>query len=422
MGALRSAASRTFRKVAPQLARRLRPHVTYSQDYVSLARRHVPLSHPLFQLTQADLAASARSAAPAPGPPGSVVWLVPHFWHAAFGGIYTIFRFASGFAERGARTHIVIFDTADADVAALKEKMVASFPSLAGATVQAFDVESGSTDTLPSTDVAICTLWPSAYVLLKFNRVGRKYYFVQDYEPLFYPAGPNYALAESTYRFGFTGIVNTPGLLAALEQRHGMEGLAFVPAVDSRYVEPDDRDVASGRVRIFFYARPTNERNAFPLCVAIIEQLLDRYGPRIEILTAGSVWDEAEYGLAGRVTNLGLLDGLDAVSALYRTCDIGVVYMLSKHPSYQPLEFMASGMATVTNRNEDNLWLLRDGENCLLAEPSPAAMTEQVGRLVDDPSLRARIQRGGAATISRDWEAEVQRVWEYLSADQPAGA
>jgi len=408
--------------MAPQLARRLRPHVTYSQDYVSLARRHVPLSHPLFQFRQADLDASARSAAPVAGPPESVVWLVPYFSHAAFGGIYTILRFASGFAERGARTHVVIFDRADADVVALKHQMVASFPNLADATVEAFDVDSGSPDALPAADAAICTLWPSAYVLLKFNRAKRKYYFVQDYEPLFYPAGPNYALAESTYRFGFTGLVNTPGLLAALEQRHGMKGVAFVPAVDSRYVAPDVRDDDGGRVRIFFYARPSNERNAFPLCLAIIEQLLDRYGERIEIVTAGSEWDEAEYGFAGRITNLGLLSGLAAVSALYRTCDVGVVYMLSKHPSYQPLEFMASGMATVTNRNEDNLWLLRDEENCLLAEPSPAAMAEQVGRLVDDPSLRGRIQSGGEATISRDWDTEVRRVWEYLSDGQPARA
>ncbi len=28
-------------------------------------------------------------------------------------------------------------------------------------------------------------------------------YFIQDYEPYFYPHGPEYALAEDSYRFGF---------------------------------------------------------------------------------------------------------------------------------------------------------------------------------------------------------------------------
>ncbi len=58
-------------------------------------------------------------------------------------------------------------------------------------------------DDLPASDVAICTFWVSAYFLLKFNKTKRKYYFIQDYEPLFYPGGATFALAESTYRFGF---------------------------------------------------------------------------------------------------------------------------------------------------------------------------------------------------------------------------
>ena len=73
------------------------------------------------------------------------------------------------------------------------------------------------------------------------------------------------------------------------------------------------------------------------------------------------------FGLKGRVRNLGVLSSLDEVAALYRSCDIGLVFMHTKHPSYQPLEFMASGMATVSNINPATAWLLRDGENCLLA-------------------------------------------------------
>ena len=88
--------------------------------------------------------------------------------------------------------------------------------------------------------------------------------------------------------------------------------------------------------------------------------------------------------------------------------------MLSKHPSYQPLEFMASGVATVTNFNSDNLWLLRDGENCLLAEPSPHAMADAVGRLVEDVDLRTRIVQGGLASVSRDWSTQLERLWSFL--------
>ena len=69
--------------------------------------------------------------------------------------------------------------------------------------------------------------------------------------------------------------------------------------------------------------------------------------------------------------------------------------MLTRHPSYQPLEFMASGMATVSNRNPHTAWLLRHEENALLADPLPALVAEQVARLVEDPGLRERLAAAG---------------------------
>jgi glycosyltransferase involved in cell wall biosynthesis len=89
--------------------------------------------------------------------------------------------------------------------------------------------------------------------------------------------------------------------------------------------------------------------------------------------------------------------------------------MLSRHPSYQPLEFMASGMATVTNRNEDNLWLLRDGVNCLLSEPSPSAMAERIGELICNDDLRMSIARKGHEEVSsRNWESEIDAIWRQI--------
>ncbi|HSX00846.1 MAG TPA: glycosyltransferase, partial [Candidatus Saccharimonas sp.] len=164
------------------------------------------------------------------------------------------------------------------------------------------------------------------------------------------------------------------------------------------------------RLKIYFYARPGAPRNAFELGILIIQQLIKRYGDRIEIITAGAEWNEASYGLKGLITNLGRLNGHEEVSKLYASCDIGFVYMLSKHPSYQPFEYMASGMATVTNNNEDNLWFLKDGVNCLIAEPSAAAMAEKIGWLIEDEELRTKIQRGGLASVSNDWKKQEDLV------------
>jgi GT2 family glycosyltransferase len=373
------------------------------------------VSNPIFQITQADIVKSKKQINSQ-----KIVeiktanWFVPNFDHLSFGGIYTIFRFIEKFSKEGVANKIIIYDNPAFDVSKLREEIETKFPKLVNYEVIIFDPGQHDLNDLPACEVAICTFWVSAYLLLKFNKTKRKYYFIQDYEPLFYPGGSTSALAESTYRFGFRGLVNTPGLLAAVNKRHGLEGISFIPAVDQTTYRPLTNKKPDVKVRIFFYARPNNPRNAFGLGINTIKLLQKTYGNKIEIVTAGAVWNEAEYGLKGKIKNLGLLNSNSEVADLYRICDIGFVYMLSKHPSYQPFEFMASGMATVTNRNEDNLWLLQDGKNCLLAEPSPAAMAEAVGRLVEDSELRESIAKNGHDTLGYTWDQQTEMIWKDI--------
>jgi glycosyltransferase involved in cell wall biosynthesis len=372
------------------------------------------VSNPVFAITQADIELSKKTInTPLPKKIRTANWFVPNFGHLKFGGIFTIFRFIEKLSKEGVKNRIVIYDNPAINVAKLKEQIAENFPALQNYEIIVFDHSNQSVDELPACDLAFCTFWVSAYLLLKFNKTKRKYYFIQDYEPLFYPGGSTSALAESTYRFGFRALVNTPGLLAAVNQRHGMEGISFIPAVDQVLYHPDESK-NNKRVRIFFYARPTNPRNAFNLGITIIKDLLLKYGNKIEVITAGADWPESAYGLSGKITNLGLLGSLEEVADLYRSCDIGFVYMLSKHPSYQPFEFMASGMATVTNNNEDNLWMLKNGQNCLLSEPSPAAMAESIGKLIDDPDLRKKIAKNGYNSLGYTWEQQTEMIWNDI--------
>jgi len=399
------AIGRTHVKYSPYLPKPLRAAAgKYASDYIYL-------SNPLFDITSNDLRKSLEvQKQPEPKEISSATWFVPYFDHLSFGGIYTIFRFINHFGEQGVRNRIIIYDNPHVDSQAMKAEIQKAFPNLADAELVIFNPTFDRVEDLPSTDIAVCTFWVSAYFLLRFNQTKRKYYFIQDYEPLFYEGGSMSALAESTYRFGFRGIVNTPGLLRAVNLRHGLEGVSFTPAVDPRYYYPPQRE-PNKRLRVFFYARPNNPRNAFNLGILIISILLKKYGKKIEIVTAGAEWSEKGFDLKGKITNLGLLNSLQEVGDLYRSCDIGFVYMLSKHPSYQPFEFMASGVATVTNNNEDNLWFLKDGTNCLVAEPSPMAMAEKIGWLIENDKLRAKIQRGGYKTVSNDWQPELERIW-----------
>jgi glycosyltransferase involved in cell wall biosynthesis len=345
--------------------------------------------------------------------PRSVMWFLPYFSHVYFGGTHTLLRIAEHFARvHSVQTHFHCYDVADHRVNDMQAQVNRAFPALAGATFTASGVPVSQ---LPDCDAAIATLWTSAYPVMQMRNVRAKFYLVQDNEPQFYAAGAASGLAEETYRFGFPGIVNTPGL-AEVYASYGNPAASFVPAVDlERYHPPAEPRDPSAPVRVFFYARARSSRNSFGLGIASLARLKREYGDRVEILCAGEDWNPGQFGLHGKIRNLGVLGSLDEVAALYRSCDIGLVFMQTKHPSYQPFEFMASGMATVSNINPATTWLLRDGENCLLTPPLPTPTAERLGRLVDDVELRQRISQAGSEQVRKiRWDEQIECIWDKI--------
>jgi glycosyltransferase involved in cell wall biosynthesis len=341
----------------------------------------------------------------------TIQWFVPAFYLVYQGGIHTVLRFADHFLrEHGVESRLSLFDSDDRAVVAGVERRIASaFPALSGARVTPASARLGPCD------AAIATAWESAYPLLRFRDTRAKFFFVQDWDPDFHPAGSLAALMEEAARFGFPGIVNTPALADAYRSL-GNPAVSFVPAVDTARYRPSERQRGTDPVRVFFYGRPGNARNGFALGLETLRRVKRRHGERVEIVSAGEDWSPGQYGVADVVKNLGMLEDLDELAELYRSCDIGLVFMLTRHPSYQPLEFMASGMCTVSNVNPWTSWLLRDGENALLSPPLPALVADCIGRLVDRPELRSRISQAGLEQVrATTWEEQIEHVWGAMT-------
>lgn len=337
----------------------------------------------------------------------TMTWFLPSFDHVYRGGIYTILRVAEALRTQHNVTSRIALWGADATRAAnVRSQIETAFPALQPEIQPITTVE--DVDTLPLTDAGVATLWTTAYSLLRFDSPA-KFYFVQDYEPAFEPANEIFGLIEQTYRFGFTGLCNTQGVADAYAA-YGSPAIPFTPGIDERFrsAADDSTGRADGPIRIVFYGRPTNPRNGFELGIEALREVKRRHGARVEIVSAGAVWEPHAYGLAGVVDNLGVLPDIEAVASLYRSCDIGLVFMFTKHPSYQPLEYMASGCATVTNFNEANLWLLEDGENCVLVPPLLTAVADAIDDLVHDAPRRDHIRLGGLRTASTlDWSTTI---------------
>jgi len=346
----------------------------------------------------------------------SITWFLPEFAHPYFGGIHTILRFADYFARtKGVENRFVVLGSASESL--ISQRIGRSFPDLVRSPVQIFHLYEDLKDLEPC-DAAVATLWATAYFLLRFNQVKRKFYFIQDYEPQFYPAGTISAQVEATYGFGYYGIANTPTLKEIYEEKSGSTAEFFVPCVDTQIFHPaqegnpDSPDIC----KIFFYGRPNHPRNGFELGAQALRILKKRLGAKIRIVSAGEDWHPREHDLLGVVENLGLLDYAETAE-LYRSCQIGLVMMFTQHPSYLPFELMSSGCLVVTNRNPATSWILINKENCLLSESSATCLADTLVEAVLNSDERERITENASQLIKEyysDWNAQMEKIYRFM--------
>lgn len=344
-----------------------------------------------------------------------VTWFIPDFFNPYYGGIYTILRFADFLKNvYGIEQEFALVGSLS------KEKICdligAAFPLLKSSTVHKL---AGVDDllALSPTDVAVATLWSTAYALLKFNQTKRKFYFIQDLESLFYPAGTIQAQVEATYRFGFYGLTNTPTLRFIYENEYSGKAEFFYPCIDTNLFYPANGNLNSqGPYRLFFYGRPDHPRNGFEMGIEVLRKLKSKMGEEVEIVAAGAKWNPADYSLKGIVKNLGVLN-LKETAKLYRTCDAGLVLMFTRHPSYIPFELMASGSLVVTNWNPSTTWFLKDGINCLLATPGVTNLAEKLEYGLRNSKLREAIVSTALKQISEsfsDWSLEFHKLYQFM--------
>lgn len=354
------------------------------------------------------------------GPIRSAIWFLPWFDHVLKGGLRTAFMIADNLSREWQVENIFVIDNFyGRDIREdLEEELHSHFPELRfRLIVMAPDA---TTSQLPDADIGICTLWVTAYTLARYNRCKSKFYLMQDYEPEFYSAGAVSASIEYTYRLGFFFIANSPGV-ASKFLNYSNWGMAFKPGVDHAiFRKRDTPPRTTPPYTVVFYGRPTNARNCFPLAIEALKLLKRSMGDAVRIVSVGAEYDEAYYELEGAIENLGLLPSMEAVAELYREADLGLCLMATAHPSYQPLEYMASGCPCVTNINESNRWLYEDGSNIILAEPLPSLLAERMIETLNSPELRSRIIEGGLETVNPlTWDSALAQIREYISAPGP---
>jgi glycosyltransferase involved in cell wall biosynthesis len=236
-------------------------------------------------------------------------------------------------------------------------------------------------------------------------------YFVQDFEPFFYPMGSEYLLAENTYREGLYHITSGPWCERVLRTRFAAMADHFQFPIDTGIYFRRAR--TDQRMRVLYFAKPEMPRRCFTLGVEGL-RAFHRLRPDVEIVLFGSTAvDIASLGFPARLA--GLLD-LDELAELYSNSDLGVVFSPT-NPSLVPYEMMACGLPVVDLNTEFAELNYGDRSDiALLVDPDPAKIATQMADLLADRrELRERSIRGEefAATFPTE-EQMAARIAEII--------
>ena len=310
--------------------------------------------------------------------------LVPPGPHS--GGHTTLFRLVEALEAAGHRCVLFLYDrhhgTGD-----LREKVIRrSWPRLRSEIRQV-------DDQLPPMDAYIATAWPTAHVIASRTPFPtQRMYLVQDFEPLFYPAGSQYVLAEDTYRFGFLQISVGHMVAETLRSRIGVACSVVEYGCDTAVYQVDQK--ASNRNGVAFYARRDTPRRGFELGMLALERF-SKSNPSVPIHVFGEVLNRPPFP----VENHGPLAPSD-LARLYNSVAAGLSFSFT-NVSLATEEMLACGVIPVVNDSE---WVRRDFASpyVVWSRPTPQQVAQALTKAVTSRPDRADV---GATARSVGWES-----------------
>ncbi|QDP94597.1 glycosyltransferase family 4 protein [Microlunatus elymi] len=287
------------------------------------------------------------------------------------GGHTTLFRMIKTLQSRGHECVLYLYDRDTEDVTRHVDVIRRGWPWM--------DVPIRSArPRIDGIDAVLASSWETAHVVAcRADRAIERYYFVQDYEPYFYPQGFLHALAEDSYRFGFKIIALGDMPAACIEAQLGVETRATVPfgCDTDTYCLLDGTDRRAVRSGVVFYAKTGADRRGYWLARRALH-LFHQSHPEQAIHVVG----DQVTGWSIPLTQHGSVSPR-ALNELYNQTIAGVSLSFT-NISLVAEEMLAAGTIPVINDSPlARLGLADDGAIWAPATPDgiAAGLTEAVG-------------------------------------------
>lgn len=285
-----------------------------------------------------------------------VLYVLPSL--ALYGGVLSVLQVVNQLIKRGVAANIAVIGDRRED--ALRYSPCHFKP-------MHFYDESDFFENVPDVDLIVATQWSTTFIVEKAHRAKKcrqTAYFVQDYEPDFYPSDPNRAkLAEFSYSLLTNRICKTKWLwnkLSAFGGRTQIIPLGLNTDVFANHHYPREDYVVS-------MARPSSERRNWPTTLNVFKEIHNKH-PEIKLGVFGFGFNSGE--LPNFIKSFGLLSSAGDVSRLLNKSRILLDASLYQGFGRPGLEAMACGTVPVLTRNGGITAYASHRENCLLVDPT----------------------------------------------------
>jgi glycosyltransferase involved in cell wall biosynthesis len=348
------------------------------------------------QVLAADLSHPAQFSIPdiLPGRPIELNWvMVPP--GPGSGGHTTIFRIIRYLEAHGYINRVYFYNIYGADHQ-YYESIIRDFYNFHGY-VGKMDRE------MEDAHAVIATAWSTAYPVFNSNCRGKRFYFVQDYEPYFHSVGAMSLMAENTYRMGFHAITAGKWLAQKLNSEFGMSADSFDFGCDTSTYH---RSGVSARSGLVFYARPEATRRGFELGLLAMEIFAARR-PDIDLHFYGDKMGKLPF----RFIDHGHISPA-RLNEIYNRCYAGLSLSLT-NVSLVPHEMLAAGCIPVVNDAVQNRIVL-DNPFVRYASPYPQALADELEALVTNPAFDSLSRSAAASVRGATWDQAGETVDSIL--------
>jgi len=330
-------------------------------------------------------------------PPFTMNWVIPAVVPSS-GGQSDIFRTINYLIGKGHDCRIYIFDPPQQSNLEEQKKLI--YANFEGIDSPIFY----NSNKISDCDILFATHWLTAYPVYNFTGKGRKYYYVQGYEPHTQPAGYLGHLAEQTYTFGFRGLTLGQWLSEKLSEEYGMRCDYFDYGYDPKeYFNNSDKP----RKDILYYAQPQKAHRGFELGIMALE-IFHRQNPQSKIHLFGA--DLSRYKIPFPHEAMNILT-VPQLNELYNNCATGLAISFT-NISLIPLEMIAAGCQPVIN-DSYHTRKIKYSDRVLYANPTPSAIAATLSKAVKDNS------NGLKAKLPEDytWDHSNRQIEQILASD-----